>query len=84
MLKLQCELENVTSKFAANKDKILDHAEWLRESGEYNDFTERLAADCKYLLIGVPTVCEWYGKYDCNDAHIQSLMKAALRNIGVL
>ena len=83
MLKLQPELESVTAKFAANKGAILDWAKQLRESGDYNDFETRLAAECKYMLIGVPTVCEWYDKYDCNDSHVNNLIKIALRNAGI-
>lgn len=84
MLKLQCELEGLTQKMAVHKAEIENHAKWLRENGDYNDFATRLAGDCKYAYIGSATVCEWYDKYKCNDTHVNNLVKTALRNIGIL
>jgi hypothetical protein len=80
-MKLQNELQNVVDKMEEIKEKIGKHAIALKESGKFKDFETRLAWDCLYAVVGSNTICEWYKKYDCNDSHIETLAKKALKKV---
>ena len=83
-MKLQKEYNFIKSQFAANLDKIKDYAPKLKESGQYKDFEVRLAWDCIRAFVGSGTVCMWYEKYNCNDSHITTVGKKALKELGVI
>lgn len=83
-MKLQNEFETVKKKFTDNLEKIKDYAPRLKASGEYNDFERRLTFDCLRAFIGTQTMCEWYDKYECNDNHIYTLGKKALKELNVI
>jgi hypothetical protein len=83
-MKLKSELENVQRVFSEHIDQISRYAPELKKSGDYEDFGTRLATDCLYAFIGTETMCNWYEQYGCNNSHISTLGKTALRNLGVL
>lgn len=83
-MKLQNEFETVKKRFTDNLEKIKDYASRLKASGEYNDFEKRLTFDCLRAFIGTQTMCEWYDKYECNDNHIYTLGKKALKELNVI
>lgn len=77
-MKLANELDFVVERF--KKIHGLEaYAEKLKKSGDYHDFETRLAWDCLRVAVGTTTICEWYTKYDCTDAHITTLAKKALQ-----
>lgn len=80
-MKLQNELQNVTEKMEAIKDKIAKHAEALKAHGKYKDFKTRLAWDALKAVVPADTICEWYDKYGCHDSHIETLAKKALDKV---
>ena len=80
-MKLQSELNNVIEKLTQIKDKIPPYARALKITKEYNDFETRLAWDCLRTVISTDTICDWYKKYNCNDNHITSLAKKALKAV---
>ena len=80
-MKLQAELKNVTEKLEKIKDRIIPYAEELKKSGEYNNFENRLAWDCLRAVIKTKEICNWYKKYNCNDNHITTLAKRALKAV---
>ena len=80
-MKLKDELPCVVAKLEKIKDKIPPYAEELRTNGEYKDFNTRLSWDCLRAVIGSSGICELYEKYDCNDTHIDTLAKRALRAV---
>lgn len=77
-MKLQPELDFVVEKFKQIKN-LEDYAAKLKASGDYDDFETRLAWDCLRLTVNPFTVCDWYYKYNCNDDHITTLVKKALK-----
>lgn len=83
-MKLQNEFETVKKRFTDNLEKIKDYALRLKASGEYNDFERRLTFDCLRAFIGTQTMCEWYDKYECNDNHIYTLGKKALKELKII
>ena len=83
-MKLKNEMEFVKKQFADNLDKIKDYAPKLKASGNYKDFEVRLAWDCIRAFVGSGTVCLWYEKYGCNDSHVTTLGKAALKELQVI
>lgn len=80
-MKLQKELQSVVEKMEAIKEKIEQHAIALKESGKFKDFETRLAWDCLRAVVGTGGICEWYKQYDCNDSHIETLAKKALKQV---
>lgn len=80
-MKLQNEYENVLSRFKAIADKIPPYAEELKASGNYKDFETRLAWDCLRATTKSDEICEWYKKYNCDDMHITTLAKKALKEV---
>jgi hypothetical protein len=80
-MKFQNELQGVVEKMEAIKDKIASYAEQLKASGEYQDFETRLAWDVLKAVVGTSKICEWYDQYNCNDSHIGTLAKKALKQV---
>ena len=74
-MKLKDELANVQAVFSENLDRIKEYAPQLKASGRYKVFENRLAWDC---------LKAWYDKYGCTDTHIESVGRAALRNLGMI
>lgn len=83
-MKLQKEFETVMKAFADNVEKIKEYAPRLKESKNYNDFEKRLTFDCLRAFVGTVTMCEWYDKYDCDDNHIYTLGRKALKELKVI
>ena len=83
-MKLQAEYNYIKKQFEDNVEKIKDYAPKLKASGNYKDFEIRLTWDCIRAFVGTGTVCLWYEKYNCNDSHITTLGKKALKKLGVI
>lgn len=83
-MKLQNEYIFVKSQFENHIDKIKEYAPKLKASKQYNDFEKRLAFDCLRAFIGSAKMCEWYEKYNCNDTHIYTLSKKALKELKII
>lgn len=77
-MKLAQELDFVVEKFKQIRN-LESYAESLKKSGAYNDFETRLGWDCLRLTVPSSTICNWYEKYNCNDTHITTLVKTALK-----
>lgn len=77
-MKLAAELDFVVEKFKQIKG-LEEYATKLKASGDYNDLETRLAWDCLRLTIDLSTICSWYYRYECTDAHITTLVKTALK-----
>jgi len=80
-MKLEAELSGVIEKMKEIEEKIKLHAEHLRKTGGYKDFETRLAWDALRAVVGSNTICKWYSDYDCNDKHIDTLAKRALKHV---
>lgn len=83
-MKLKNELDFVKKQFADNLEKIKEYAPVLKASGQYQDFEKRLTFDCLRAFVGTSTMCEWYEKYNCNDSHIYTLGKNALKELNII
>ena len=83
-MKLQAEYNYIKKQFEDNVEKIKDYAPKLKASGNYKDFEIRLTWDCIRAFVGSGTVCLWYEKYNCNDTHITTVGKKALKDLGVI
>ena len=77
-MKLAQELDYVVEKFKQIKD-LEEYAEYLKEKGNYKDFETRLAWDCLRKAVPLEVRYSWYQKYNCNDDHITTLVKKALK-----
>jgi hypothetical protein len=80
-MKLQAELAFVIAEFEKRKSEIKEYAEKLKNSGGYKDYETRLAWDILRGVLGSEWICNLYNKYDCNDSHIDTLAKKALKAI---
>lgn len=83
-MKLKAELDGVQAVFQKNIDQIKAYAPRLKASGRYKVFENRLAWDCLRAFVGTEVLCSWYDKYGCTDTHIESVGRAALKNLGVI
>lgn len=83
-MKLQQEYEITKSKIAAIKTQIIEYIPKLKESGQYNNFETRLAFDVLRVIYPSSVICDWYGKYDCNDKHIETLIKRCLKDLNLI
>ena len=81
-MKLKSELDYTVSQFKKIKN-LESYAEKLKVTGDYKDFGTRLAWDCIHATIPSEIVCDWYDKYNCNDDHITTMAKAALRELKI-
>lgn len=82
-MKLKNELRYIRERFSLITN-LSEYAANLKANGDYQDFGTRLAWDCIRATIPSEIVCGWYDKYNCNDSHITTVAKVALREIGVL
>ena len=82
-MKLKNEYDFIKAQFQSHLEEIKAYAPKLKASGNYKDFEVRLTWDCIRAFVGSGTVCLWYDKYDCNDAHITTVGKKALKELGV-
>ena len=80
-MKLQQELIPLQKKLASILPQIQKHAEQLKSNKDYKNFETRLAWDCLRAVTSSKEICEWYEKYKCNDDHIGTLAKSALRAV---
>ena len=77
-MKLADKLDYVVEKFKQIKD-LETYADNLKKSGDYDDFETRLGWDCLRATVPSIIVLSWYTTYDCNDDHITTLVKKALK-----
>lgn len=80
-MKLRKELPEVIRAFETMKQQIPAHVERVKIEGKYKDFETRISWDILYATKGPTWICELYSKYDCNDNHISTLAKQALRRV---
>lgn len=78
---LQSELGGVVFRMQKIRDKIPPYARQLKEGGGYKDFAVRLSWDILRAVVSTGEICSWYDKYGCNDSHITTLAKAALKAV---
>lgn len=60
---------------------LKEYAEELKKVGGYKDFETRLAWDALRVAVGTQKICKWYDEYNCNDNHIETLAKRALKEV---
>ena len=60
-------------------EKLKNHIQAVKESGEYKILNVRIAWDIMRWRIGISRMCDWYRKYDCNDDHITTLALRCMR-----
>ena len=80
-MKLITELPDVISAFETVKEKIPAHVEQVKAAGNYKDLETRIAWDLLYATKGSTWICELYSKHKCNDNHITTLAKRALKQV---
>lgn len=80
-MKLRNELPDVVRAFETIKQQIPAHVERVKKAGGYKDLETRIAWDLLYATKGTTWICKLYDKYNCNDNHISTLAKRALRQI---
>lgn len=80
-MKLKSELPEMFKRFSSLTDQIKEYATQLKESGEFKDFETRLAWDCFKAVYNSSEACDLYDKYNCNDTHIDTAVKVALKSI---
>lgn len=83
-MKLKNELVYVVETFKTHIETIKEYSIVLKESGNYNNFEKRLVFDCLRAFIGSAVMCDWYEKYNCNDTHIFTIGKTALKELEVI
>lgn len=76
-MKLKAELDGVQAVFQKNIDQIKAYA-------PNKVFENRLAWDCLRAFVGTEVLCSWYDKYGCHDVYIETVGRAALKNLGVI
>lgn len=77
-MKLKAELDYVVKRFKQIKN-LEEYAAQLKEYGIYKNYETRLVWDCLRMTVPATTICEWYDKYGCDDEHITTLAKTALK-----
>lgn len=75
-------VKEIVGMLVDKKEGIQDHKEWLKENARYNSLTTRLAFDC-WATLPLEFRNETRDSQDLNDAHIETGMKQALKEIGI-
>lgn len=82
-MKLSREVPFLVERFSKIRD-LPAYVERLKQSGKYKDFETRLAWDCIHAAVPTDTVCGWYEQYSCNDSHITTAAKTALKQLNII
>lgn len=83
-MKLQKELNYTLAQFKRvkrNCPDIMQYAQKVYSGKGYDNFITRISFDIAYACIPTSIKCEWYDKYNCNDIHMGSLFKRALKEV---
>ena len=80
-MKLKPELDRVIKEFQCIKHLIPEHVKLVKQEGRYKDLETRIAWDCLRAVMGTKWICNLYDQYDCNDDHITTLAKKALKTV---
>lgn len=80
-MKLQKELKPLINDFNKIKDQIPAHVKKVKQDNNYKDLEVRIAYDCLRTVRSPQDICQWYDKYNCNDEHITTLAKRALKEV---
>lgn len=80
-MKLNAELETVVAQYRDRQDAIERYALRLKEQDGYQDYATRLAWDVLKAVMGTAYICDLYDRYHCDDSHIDTLAKRALRMV---
>jgi hypothetical protein len=83
-MKLKNEMPEMIKRFSGLKSEIVNYATKLRQKGGYNDFETRLACDCLHATYTPGELCDMYNRYECNDTHLASAAKLALKSIYII
>ena len=66
-------------------DKVRVYMDAVKQLGNYTNYEVRIANDIvKYGAIGSNTICEWYDKYGCTDAHVTTLCIKVMKELKLL
>jgi len=82
-MKLKNEIPFIRERFS-KLTTLPEYTKTLKASGNYKNFETRLAWDCIHATIPSEIICNWYDKYDCNDDHITTAVKAVLKEMKIL
>lgn len=80
-MKLKNELPEVIRAFDTMREQIPAHVERVKILGRYEDLETRIAWDLLYATKGTTWLCALRYRYNCNDDHITTLAKRALRQV---
>ena len=75
-------VEAIVGMLVDKKEAIQAHKEWLKENARYNSLETRLSFDC-WATLPLEFRNETRDSQDLNDAHIETGMKQALKEIGI-
>ena len=75
-------VQEIVEMLKDKKEIIQNHKQWLKENARYNSLDTRLAFDCWWTLPR-DFRRETEESQDLNDAHIETGMKRALKEIGI-
>jgi hypothetical protein len=82
---LENEKNTIIGKIEAlGVDKIKAYASDLKESKEYTSFETRISFDVLHAIDTGDYTNYLYGTYNCNDNHIETLLKYGLKKLGIL
>lgn len=82
-MKLINELEGLKENIKkVGIDKIKEYAKDLKQNGTYKDFDTRLSWDVMNACC--INMNQLYSKYNCNDDHITTLGKRALKDLNLI
>ena len=75
-------VQEIVEMLKDKKEEIQDHKQWLKDNARYNSLTTRLTFDC-WATLPLEFRNETRDSQDLNDAHIETGMKQALKQIGI-
>ena len=78
-LKLQAELSEFVRRIENRKLGIISYGSELKCAGGYKRFEVRFMFDVLHALYDSRAICEMYNLYECNDTHIESLLREAFK-----
>ena len=74
------DYNSIVKVFEGSCDTVLNHYNYVKESGRYNVLESRVGWDCLRALLGSPFISNQYEK-GLNDSHITTAVVKAVKHV---
>lgn len=65
-------------------EKIMKYKKELKEQTNFKNFDAGFIFEVLHAVYTSKEICSWYKIYDCNDKHIETLIKSVCKELKII